>query len=210
MRKPEPTPAAIVVSTLQGLADFALSKHTGPDRGLFVLIDGPCEVTLRTGMFGDFNQRNILGVAKATVADFRFGVFYQPESFAVAVLSQFAADEERARLFGLTGTVESGSAIKAADDGVSQVVTTRKGINRAETKVDSMFRLRPFSTFSEVAQPARPFVLRMKPGNANAMPPEPHSCALFEADGGLWRIGATKAIKEFLAGELGDVVPVYG
>ncbi len=57
--------------------------------------------------------------------------------------------------------------------------------------------LAPFRTFSEIAQPESPFVLRMKQRN-----PTPESLiadsALIEADGGAWRPVAIAAIGAYL------------
>ena len=53
--------------------------------------------------------------------------------------------------------------------------------------------LKPYRTFVEVEQPESKFVFRMQTG------PE---MALFEADGGAWRIQAMKNIKEYLEKEL--------
>lgn len=49
----------------------------------------------------------------------------------------------------------------------------------------------------EVEQPASTFVFRIK--GAKDMPPH---CALFEADGRMWRLEAIKNIKEWLAGKI--------
>lgn len=212
---PEAQPGVLAMHTLQGIADFARSKvseYAGPRGGLFLLIDGPDQVSLYTGIFGEYSQRTLLARAGATTGNFKFDAWYQGEQFTLALLSQFAPTEDREAVFRLTGTVESGAAIKTADDGVSQVVTTRRGIERTQQEIGPgrIFRLRPFSTFSEVAQPERPFVLRMQAGNANAVPPEQHRCSLLECDGGLWRLDAIEQVKEWLKGELGTEVPVYG
>lgn len=216
LRKPETAPEGVKFSSLQGLADFALAdcdkSYTEGRGGRFLLVDGPTQVRLLTGLFGDFNQRTCLGWSVPFVPDFKFGVDYPADSFVPALLSQFAPTPDRAAVFALTGTVESGSAIKTADDGVSQLVTTRRGIERSLESVgpQRMFALRPYSTFAEIDVPERPFILRMKPGDAQSTPPRPHSCALLEADGGLWRVGAVAEIKRFLKSAVGDKVPVYG
>jgi hypothetical protein len=219
LRKPEPEPRAVEMTTLQGLADFARATASGTidgyaaDRdGVFVQVVSPEQVDLCTGIFGEFHQRVVLARSRAITGAFKFGAWLTPEVFTTLLLSQFEPDEDRARVFELTGTVESGASIATADDGVSQMVTVRRGIERRLEAVGPgrMFHLRPFATFAEVPQPRRPFILRMQPGNANAVPPQPHTCALVEADGGRWRLEAIRAIKEWLLAELGDAVPVFG
>lgn len=215
---PQSVPARLDFQSLQAIADFARSKvkeYAEPRGGLFLLIDGPTQVSLYTGIFGDFQQRTLLGRALATTGSFKFDAWYKGDTFTIALLSQFAQSEDREQVFRVTGNVASGATITTDDDGVSQLVTVKQGIERTKVAIGPgrIFHLRPFSTFAEVAQPSRPFILRMQSGNANAVPPEQHSCALVEADGGLWRIEAVKSIKEWLLGELGtekDCVPVYG
>ena len=53
--------------------------------------------------------------------------------------------------------------------------------------------LQPFRTFLEVEQPAGEYIFRVQPGN---------SCALFEADGGLWRLKAMDLVKGWLKNNL--------
>ena len=58
----------------------------------------------------------------------------------------------------------------------------------------------------EVDQPVSPFVLRLRGGGNGSLP----SCALFEADGGKWRLAAIENVKAWLASRLPASVPVYG
>ena len=53
--------------------------------------------------------------------------------------------------------------------------------------------LRPLRTFPEVEQPVSPFVVRFKEGK---------KAALFNADGGAWKVAAVKSIGSFLRKEL--------
>jgi len=78
--------------------------------------------------------------------------------------------------------------------GVSQSVTARAGLARvAEVPVTNPVTLRPYRTFAEVEQPASPFILRLKRKDGE-MP----QCALFEADGGKWKIEAIQNIARAL------------
>jgi len=59
-------------------------------------------------------------------------------------------------------------------------------------------RLRPYRTFREIEQPASLFVLRLQKGRDGELP----RAALFEADGGQWKLEACQAIKHWLDMEL--------
>jgi hypothetical protein len=55
--------------------------------------------------------------------------------------------------------------------------------------------LRPYRTFREIEQPASKFVLRVKRGGEGQKP----GCALFEADGGFWKLEAIENIRKYIA-----------
>ena len=66
--------------------------------------------------------------------------------------------------------------------------------------------LRPIRTFTEVKQPKSAFVFRMEQGSNETV-----NAALFEADGGAWKIEAMENIKDYLRAELKDTgVKVIG
>ena len=60
-------------------------------------------------------------------------------------------------------------------------------------------KLWTYRTFLEVEQPKSEFILRMEQDKYDGI-----ACAIFEADGGAWKIAATKAIKDYLQFELAD------
>ena len=79
-------------------------------------------------------------------------------------------------------------------------MTVRKGVVLKDNKVvKPRVKLIPFSTFSEVKQPERELLLRLDGSG---------SVALFEADGGAWKLEARKNIADYLKSELEDVESV--
>ena len=96
------------------------------------------------------------------------------------------------------GTVEANTIAEYGDDGVTQKATVKTGIaSKSDAIVPNPVHLRPYRTFLEVEQPASDFIFRMKQDKYDGV-----SCAIFEADGGAWKMNATKAIKEYLQFEL--------
>lgn len=61
-------------------------------------------------------------------------------------------------------------------------------------------KLTPYRTFLEVKQPASDFIFRMKQDKYDGI-----VCAIFEADGGAWKMEAAHRIKEYLQKELMDI-----
>jgi len=81
-----------------------------------------------------------------------------------------------------------------SDDGVSQAVTAKVGIATVgNVEVPNPVELALYRTFVEIDQPTSDFIFRMKDGPR---------CALFEADGGKWKLEAIHNISEYLGDAL--------
>jgi hypothetical protein len=110
----------------------------------------------------------------------------------------FVQDENTAAILKIVGNIKEEASNTFADDGITQSVATRAGISRVEiVPVPNPVTLRPYRTFMEIEQPASTFVFRMKSGKG-----QPPTCALYEADGRMWRLEAIKKIKEWLADKM--------
>ena len=82
------------------------------------------------------------------------------------------------------------------DDGVSQKVEIKQGIATvAEAVVPNPVVLAPYRSFPEIEQIESEFIFRMREGSGIEM-------ALFEADGGAWRIQAIASVKRWIEKEL--------
>lgn len=201
----QPEPAAITVSTLSGLVNYV---KTNPDElaldGLMCHVVSPVEVVLRSRLTGPYLQRSAYIEAKAsTLPRVEFGRYMETEAFNITLLSSFVPSEHRAAVLKVTGNVEAGVQAKTADDGVTQEVVLKTGINRKEhSELPSPIVLQPYRTFPEVEQPASAFLLRLKQVQDDGQPVA--AFALYEADGGAWRGKAMASIRGYLeAAELG-------
>lgn len=135
---------------------------------------------------------------------FKFGEYMDLEPFNVALQTLFADNTDRTRVLLVTGTVSDEKVVTSKDDGVTQRVVASAGVVGVyETETPNPVRLIPFRTFREVAQPESLFVLRMKraPEGSGRMP----QVALFEADGGKWKLEAIENIATFLRTKLPGV-----
>lgn len=81
---------------------------------------------------------------------------------------------------------------------ISQEVSVRTGaVLKEQQTVQPIVRLQPYRTFWEVEQPASDFLLRLdKEGHP----------ALYEADGGAWKLEAKRSIAAYLGEQLADLV----
>jgi len=205
----EPVPATLKINTLTGLIDYVNKGPdavTGDDNGLMVHVVNERQVDVISGLFGRAEQRKPYATATADAvlskSDFRFGEFYDCESFVIKLLSLFGDFDGRAAVLRIVGNIKEESVRQTGDDGITQTVTAKSGIARVEeVAVPNPVHLAPFRTFREVTQPLSPFVLRMKQGRDGGLP----TVALFEADGGKWKLDAIALIRDFLAEKIKEV-----
>ena len=128
---------------------------------------------------------------------FQQGQFKDQEFFIIELLSKFQDTPVRAELLKLVSSVKSGETTTSSDDGVSQVVEVKSGVALVkEATLKNVWKLQPFKTFPEVEQPEVNYILRVEGGR------DKPRFALFEADGGLWKIKATSNVREWLENAL--------
>jgi hypothetical protein len=202
----EPEGDCLNIHTLTGIVDFLSHDIDRLKLGkVAVHVVAHDRVAVVGDLQGRHSQRNTFLVAvseKVVGRTFEFGRFYDCETFNIALQSLFADSDDRDAVLRVVGNIKEENVRTTGDDGVTQTVTAKAGIARVENvDVPNPVSLRPFRTFPEILQPSSLFVLRLRQGSNGEMP----SCALFEADGGQWKLEAIKEIKGFLAEHIGDV-----
>ncbi len=189
-----PIAQTVTVNTLTGLVDYLKSSFDEEfhNDSLMVHVASPTHVSVYSHLNDDMT-RNAFIEAKAFLPEFRFGRFYDPESFNIALQAVFVSNDDLKGVLKLVGNIKDDNITLYGDDGISQQVTAKMGVATvAHVKVPNPVRLSPYRTFVEVSQPESNFVFRMHKGQDG---PE---CALFEADGGAWRNTAMQAIMAYL------------
>lgn len=198
-----PKADALEMHTLTSLVDYIKSEVDDMPPRMIVEVKSPTEVELYSQL--DPNRdRESLVVASARVPAFEFDRFVEHEKFCINLQSKFLKSDDRELILKFAGTVEAGSVSEYGDDGVTQKATIKTGLaSKGDAIVPNPVCLRPYRTFLEVEQPESAFVFRMKQDNYGSV-----MCAVFEADGGAWKMDATQAIKEYLQREF-DGMPQF-
>jgi hypothetical protein len=164
---------------------------------LIIEIESPTRLALHTTLIGAFGERHTPVRCAAIVTEFPWGRFTSPEEFIIMAQSRFVETEDLAKIRQIVGNVKTEEVFQFSDDGISQQVTAKTGVARVENvAVPPRVKLAPYRTFIEIEQPESEFVFRAR--KAGELP----NFALFEADGGAWRIEAMKRIKAYLEGQL--------
>lgn len=201
----EPRAETLQVSTLTGFVEAVESLNLVDREGTVVHVASPNKVRLVTSLDEKYRTRDVLVQAECSSAIsealFGFSRFVGHEDFVISLMTLFADAGDKANVLKLVGNIQDENVSRVGDDGVTQSVAVRVGITKlAEVEVKNPVRLAPFRTFGEVEQPLSLFVLRMKRREGDL----PH-CALFEADGGRWKLAAMQAIRDWLAANLTDM-----
>lgn len=194
----EPTVKPIHVSTLSSLVDLLKAENTLFKKPILIHISNPEFVSVYSGVNLSDKNRETPYIAKFNPVEFRFGYWYNYEQMMIALKSKFVETPELNDVVKLLGTITEENNMKVEDDGFTQTVTVKKGIALKDNKaINPRVKLIPYSTFNEISQPEREFLLRLD-GNGGV--------ALFEADGGAWQLEACENIAEYLEHELEEYI----
>jgi len=200
--KAGPTPAALAVATLGGLVAYLEANRDGLDlAGLAVHVVDQAHVDLVSKLEGEFHQRHRYLRAEFESlfgGGFGFGKYLDYETFVIGLQSLFVQTEQRDAIVMLMAGISENQVKNTFDDGLAQSVTVQAGVALVGTqKVPNPVALKPFRTFREIDQPESLFVLRLVAGEGSKP-----KAALFEADGGAWRLIAIDRIALYLRDRL--------
>lgn len=192
---PVATISSINVHNLSGIIEYLQSNF---DEQLPVMIHviSPTEVHVLTGLNSDTNRSTLI-TATALLPNIKFNTYHDLESFNILLQSCFVPNDplteimnDREKVLHLIGNVKDEEVMQFGDNGISQQVTAKTGVATVEAvPVPNPVYLKPYRTFVEIEQPLSAFVLRMQKGP---------QAAIFEADGGAWKVVAIEAIKAYL------------
>lgn len=202
-----PEPSRLLFHSLKALADYIMVAPDGVILGrdeegehdCFVYIEDERTVNLVSSLDALTLQRACFATAEAAPCPFKFDAWHSQEQIVVALQAMFVATPERDALLRVVSSITNEAIGTSDDDGVTQQVSVRAGVtlkNRAD--LPNPVVLRPYRTFREVEQPASAFVLRVKTDGDGVR------LALFEADGGTWKIQARENVAAWLREKLGS------
>lgn len=128
----------------------------------------------------------------------RVNTYMSHEEAVVQLRSLYIPGADTEYLLQLLSSISKESKVTSSDNGVTQTVEARQGIALTNAvPVKPRVTLRPFRTFLEVDQPESDFLLRLDNGG---------DVGLFEADGGVWKLEATRNIAAYFESKLAELV----
>lgn len=181
------------ITTLTGLVDYIKTNRDELDIAETIIqITDTASVRFISIPNKDRNRECYVEAA-AVLPVIRFGGWYDLEDFNILLQSSFEQTEDRDLLLKYVSNISDDSSVKTLDDGTTQQVTAKTGITTvANVRLPNPATLKPYRTFQEVEQVESEFIFRIRKDNKGV------ECALFEADGGAWKIKCRSVVKEYL------------
>lgn len=196
-----PKAEPLELNTLSSLVDYIKSHLDDRDES-FIHIKSPTRIEMISRLDCE-RDRERLVVVNALLPSFPFDQYIEHEKFCINLQSKFVNSDttDKKLLLKFAGTVEAGTVAEYGDDGVTQKATVKTGLaSKGEAIVPSPAVLKPYRTFIEVEQPLSSFIFRMKQDKYDGI-----HCALYEADGGAWKLEAMRNIKAYLEEALQNI-----
>lgn len=200
--RPEvPSPVRYSVDTLEALVKLIRTEGVGMAPLLYVRVDSARRVMVDTTYthkeYAEFS-RLPLYEAVSDVPSISVNESISQERAIVELQSLYAITEDRGYLLSLLSRIDVNQGVSSVDNGISQEVSVKTGaVLKEQQTVQPIVHLQPYRTFLEVEQPASDFLLRLdKEGRP----------ALYEADGGAWKLEAKRNIAAYLGEQLADLI----
>lgn len=200
--RPEvPSPVRYSVDTLEALVKLIRTEGVAQAPLLYVRVDSARRVVVDstyTGRDYAIYSRLPLYEAVSDVPSISVNQYMSQERAVIELQSLYAVTPDRDYLLALLSHIDVNQGVSSVDNGISQEVSVRTGaVLKEQQTVQPIVHLQPYRTFLEVEQPASDFLLRLdKDGHL----------ALFEADGGAWKLEAKRNIAAYLGEQLADLV----
>jgi len=144
-----------------------------------------------------FNRQTIYEVAATDTPGWNGSDGLGFEEALIAIRTRFQQTPDTAYMLKLLSEISNGAKVTFADNGIATTVVTKKGVDlQSNEAIRPIITLAPYRTFQEIEQPSSEFHIRISE----------RGIRFIEADGGMWKLAARKAIAEYLRERLDDEI----
>lgn len=212
------TLVAVNFHTLTALTEYLKSEVDVPNcfvGHIFINVVSPSSISVYSEA-NEYNhyKRTDIATVSAMLPAVKIGQWVDQTEFCIMMRANFIDnglyetedkvahfDTDRDALISVASNIVSGTIAQYEDTGISQKATLKTGIQESEDKLlPEKVTLRPYRTFMEVEQPKSEFIFRAKDDKFGGV-----QLALYEADGGMWKLNAMSAIRNYLMEQFTDV-----
>ena len=193
----KPMPRCIDLTGLDSVCKMVRNEADHIGLQIFIQVKDYKSVSVFTSLDSDEDRLYLykcLADTPAVTTD-RFMAY---EKAVIELRSLYIPNEGTKYLLQLLSSISNESKVTSSDNGVTQQVEARSGIAlNSMVKIEPRVTLQPFRTFIEVEQPASEFLLRIN---------EHGEIGFFPADGGVWKLEATRNVAAYFENELKDLI----
>lgn len=183
-------PEALHFKSITGLLNYIASDTDSTFENSFIHIVSYDRIEFLSPL-NDENERELYAVCEPDKISFPFNRFIDREDFNIALQTGFIENEDLNDILKYIGNMSDKAVRTVGDNGISQEITIKSSTQGlVDVFVPNPVILRPFRTFTEIDPVESKFVFRLKEGGY---------CALFEADGGAWRINTMHVLEEYVS-----------
>ena len=194
---PKHMPKAIDVNGLDSICKLVRNEVKQVGLKIFVQIEAYNKVKVFTTYDGEF-ERSYLYRCAADTPSVTVNRFNPYENAVIELRSLYIPNKDTDYLLQLLSSISSESKVVSTDNGVTQSVEAKQGIALSQmVAVKPRVSLKPFRTFIEVDQPESEFLLRISSDG---------KIGLYEADGGVWKLEATRNVAAYFEEALKDLI----
>lgn len=157
------------------------------------------EVNVYSGLDERLNRTH-LAYVKPLLPNIDFNYYMDMESFVIQLKTCFLETDNLNRLVSIVSSITDEAKVSFEDDGIGMKISQVSGTtikSKENLQINPIVRLAPYRTFTEVEQPESRFLLRVRDGG---------KLALYEADGGMWKLEAQQNVSKYLRDALKDEI----
>ena len=194
---PKYMPKSIDVTGLDSICKLVRNEVKKVGLKVFVQIEAYNKVKVFT-TYDEQYERSYLYRCTADTPSVTVNQFNPYENAVIELRSLYIPNKDTEYLLQLLSSISSESKVTSSDNGVTQTVEAKSGIALSQmVAVKPRVSLKPFRTFIEVEQPESEFLLRIS-GDGKI--------GLYEADGGVWKLEASRNVAGYFEKELKDLI----
>lgn len=193
----KPMPRCIDLTGLDSICKMVRNEADHVGLQIFIQVRDYKSVTVFTSLDSD-EDRLYLYKCVADTPAVTMGRFMPYENAVIELRSLYIPNDGTKYLLNLLSSISNESRVVSSDNGVTQQVEAKSGIAlNSMVKIEPRVNLQPFRTFVEVSQPESDFLLRIN---------ERGEIGFFPADGGVWKLEATRNVAAYFEYELKDLI----
>lgn len=193
----KPMPRCIDLTGLDSICKMVRNEADHIGLQIFIQVKDYKSVSVFTSLDSD-EDRLYLYKCVADTPSVTTDRFMRYENAVIELRSLYIPNEGTKYLLQLLSSISNESKVTSSDNGVTQQVEARSGIAlNSMVNIEPRVTLQPFRTFIEVEQPASEFLLRIN---------ERGEIGFFPADGGVWKLEATRNVAGYFENALKDLI----